>query len=62
MTRWPKLHELLTGQPSLTPAQQRWQELKAIADDRYAHHDDRGYGRACMELEQAQRERLRTGQ
>jgi hypothetical protein len=62
MTRWPKLYELLTGKPALTETQRRFAELKALADDRYARNDTRGYGRACMELEQVQRERLRLGQ
>lgn len=61
MTRWPALYERLTGQPALTAIQRRWLELKAVADDRYAHNDTRGYGRACMELEQVQREKLRLG-
>jgi len=62
MTRLPKLWALLTGQPVITVAQQRAAEAKKRADAAYARGDTRGYGRALMELQQAQIERLELGQ
>lgn len=62
MTRFARLYELLTGQPALTDAQRRAQDAKARADAAYSRGDDRALGRARMELQQAQHERLRLSQ
>jgi len=62
MTRWPQLWALLTGKPALTDAQRRAQEAKDRAEAAYQRGDTRGYGRALMDLQQAQIERLELGQ
>lgn len=59
ITRWPNLWQMLTGKPAYTDAQRTvlevWNKAKA-AEER---GDDRGLGRARMELVQAQCERIR---
>jgi len=62
MTRFARLYELLTGKPALTDAQRRAEEARARAEAAYQRGDTRGYGRALMDLQQAQIERLELGQ
>lgn len=62
ITRFAKLWELLTGEPAYTPAQRAAADAWNRARTAEERGDDRGLGRARMELVQAQCERLRLGQ
>jgi uncharacterized membrane protein (DUF106 family) len=62
MTRFPKLYKLLTGQDPLSKAQQRARDAQQRMIQAEQRGDDRDYGRARMELTQAQHERLWRGE
>jgi hypothetical protein len=62
VTRFKALHELLTGERVLTDAERRVGEAAARAEAAYQRGDDRDYGRAMMDLQAAQNDRLRRGE
>lgn len=59
ITRMERLWELLTGKPPLTSAQRTVLEVWERCKSAEARGDDRGLGRARMELQQARTEQLR---
>lgn len=62
ITRFERLHALLTGEPVLTEAQRRASEAASRALAAEQRGDDRALGLARMQLRQAQHERLRRGE
>jgi hypothetical protein len=58
MTRWPRLWELLTGEPYRSPEERRRDALRAKLIDAESRGDCRDQGRTAMELRQATTEAL----